>query len=192
MKQVYLPFSQFTPSTLSYVVRTGVESLSLLQPIRAEVRALDPNLPLWEIGQLDHTLAEVMAPQRLTSLLMGLFAAIGLTLAAVGVYGVISYSVNQRTHEIGIRMALGAQRSDIYKIILGQGLRLAALGIALGLAGAMALARTIESLLFGVSTSDLWSYTLVSAVLAGAALLACYIPARRATKVDPMVALRCE
>ncbi|MEE9236090.1 MAG: ABC transporter permease, partial [Candidatus Acidoferrales bacterium] len=192
MKQVYLPFSQFTPSTLSYVVRTGVEPLSLLQPIRAEVRALDPNLPLWEIGQLDHTLAEVMAPQRLTSLLMGLFAALGLTLAAVGVYGVISYSVNQRTHEIGIRIALGAQRSDIYKIIIGQGLRLAALGIALGLAGAMALARTIESLLYGVSSLDPWSYTLVSAVLAGAAMLACYIPARRAARVDPMVALRYE
>ena len=123
---------------------------------------------------------------------MGLFAAIGLALAVTGVYGVISYSVSQRVQEIGVRLALGAERSDIYRIVVGQGLRLAALGVALGIGGALLLGRTLQSLLYGVSPSDLWSYLPVTSALVAAALLACYVPARRAARVDPMAALRHE
>jgi len=190
--QVFLPYSQFNFDILSLVVRTRPGTPSVLEPIRAIVHTLDPNVPLYEVGHLDQTVADAMAPQRLTSLLMTLFAAIGFTLALVGVYGVISYAVNQQTHEIGIRVALGAQHRDIYKMVLGSGLRLAAGGALLGLAGAVALSRTMESLLFGVSASDPASYAVVTVALLVAALAACCIPARRATRVDPMAALRYE
>ena len=190
--QVYLPVSQFTPGSLSYLVRTHLPPLSLLQSVRSEVHALDPQLPLYDIGQLDQTLSQQRAPQRMTSMLMTLFAAIGLTLAMVGIYGVISFSVNRQTHEIGIRLALGATRRDIHRMVLGSGFRLAVLGVVLGLAASLALAQTIESLLFGVSTGDAANYLLVITILMLCVLLACYIPARRAARVDPLVALRYE
>jgi putative ABC transport system permease protein len=135
--------------------------------------------------------ASVAGP-RFNTLLLGIFGALALLLAVVGVFGVINYSVAQRTHEIGVRIALGAGRRDIFKLVVGHGMALALVGVGIGLGGALALTRLIAGLLYGVSPNDPWTFVAVSLLLAGVALLACYLPARRAMKVDPMVALRCE
>ena len=136
--------------------------------------------------------SESLAPQRVITILLGTFAAVALLMAAVGTYGVISYSAAQRTHEIGIRMALGAQMSDVLRAALGEGLRLATVGLLIGLAGALFLARFLTSVLYGITPTDPQTFVLVSVLLAAVAVFAGYIPARRATKVDPMVALRYE
>jgi ABC-type antimicrobial peptide transport system permease subunit len=141
---------------------------------------------------MDQLLGNSLAARRLTLALMGSFAGLALLLAAIGVYGVISYTVRRRTHEIGVRMALGAQRRDVLKLVLAQGARLALLGVAIGLGGALALTRWMETLLFEVRPTDPLTFTVTAAVLALVALIACYLPARRATKVDPMVAIRRE
>ena len=141
---------------------------------------------------MDQRLYEALARRRFAMLLLGGFALIALLLAGIGIYGVMAYSVNQRTHEIGIRMALGAQTINILRLIIRQALLLVVIGIAFGLTGALALSRVISSLLFGVSTTDWFTFAITSLLLGGIALLASYVPARRATKVDPMVALRYE
>jgi putative ABC transport system permease protein len=133
-----------------------------------------------------------VGPRRFAMMLLSVFAATAMILAAVGIFGVMNYSVTQRTHEIGIRMALGAQTRDVLKMVLGQGMLLAVIGVAIGIVGAFMLTRVMEGLLFGVSATDPVTYVIVSLLLTGVALLACYIPARKATKVDPMVALRYE
>src|SRR5262249_17988253 len=153
------------------------------------IAALDPTLALSQILSMEEITARSIATQRFNMLLVGLFAALGLALAAVGVYGVIAYSVEQRAHEIGLRVALGAQARDVLRLVLKQGLSLALLGVLLGLAGAYGVTRLINSLLFGVSASDPLTFIVISLLLVTVALLACWIPARRATKVDPIVAL---
>jgi ABC-type antimicrobial peptide transport system permease subunit len=163
-----------------------------LNAIRNEVRNLDPTLPLYEVKTMTEHMKLSLFPARIAATVLGGFGIVALTLAAIGIYGVTSYSVAQRTREIGIRMALGAQLSDVLKLILSHGVKLTILGVGIGLAGAYALTRALTSLLYGVSASDPLTFGFISLILMLVALLACYLPARRATKVDPLEALRYE
>jgi putative ABC transport system permease protein len=193
--QMYVPHRQDAGwGGLSLVVRAGggAPPESLVGGVREEVRALDRELPVYDVKTLGQVVADSTAYRRVTMFLMAGFAAAALLLAGVGLYGVVSYAVAQRTHEIGVRVALGAQARDILRLVARQGMRLTLAGLALGLACALALTRLISGLLFGVSAADPAVYALVSLLLAVVALLACLVPARRATKVDPMVALRYE
>jgi len=160
--------------------------------IRSQVSAIDREQPVTDIKSMRDVIAETVASRKFNMLLFGLFAAIAVVLAAMGIYGVISYSVVERTQEIGVRVALGAQRVDVMNLVLRGGLSLALIGLAIGLAGAFALTRLMKSLLFDVTSTDAATFGLVTFGLLLVALFACYIPARRATKVDPMVALRYE
>jgi predicted permease len=173
-------------------VRSSADPLSLVEAVRGEVRALDKDLPLSDAQTLETIAAAAVAGRRFTLWLVGFFALTAVALAAVGIYSVLSYLVAQRTHEIGLRVALGARLGDVLKMVIRQGMALVLSGLALGLAAAFALTRLIKGLLFEVSATDPLAFALAAALLALVALLACYIPARRATKVDPMVALRCE
>ncbi|HEY6402775.1 MAG TPA: FtsX-like permease family protein, partial [Blastocatellia bacterium] len=157
-----------------------------------EIQAVDPEMPVYDVGSMDQRLYGSLARQRLSMFLLGVFALIALILAAIGVYGVMAYSVSQRTHEIGVRIALGARPNAILRLVIRQALILAALGIAIGLVGAFALTRVMSSLLFGVSATDLLTFVITSLLLGSIALMASYIPARRAAKVDPISALQHE
>lgn len=174
------------------VVRTSQDPLSAVAAIRSRIRQLDPNQPLADVKTMDDVLAESLAPQRAPAWLFGGFSAIALFLAAIGIYGVLSYFVVQRSQEIGVRMALGAQRSNVLRLILGQGARLIGIGVAIGLIGGVWAARALTSLLFGVKSTDLPTFVGVSVLLASLALVACAVPALRATRVDPLVVLRSE
>jgi len=153
---------------------------------------MDPEVPVFNVKTMDEYIAATVAAPRFNTTLLGIFAAVALVLTIVGLYGVMSYSVARRTNEIGIRMALGAQTRDVLRLIVSQGFKLVLLGLAIGLVGAFALMRVISSLLFGVTTKDPLTFVAVALVLAGVALLACYIPARRAARVDPLKALHYE
>jgi putative ABC transport system permease protein len=177
---------------LKLAVRTAVDPATLVPAIRAQARAIDAEQPTYNVATLEQALSDSVSPQRLNVLLLGIFAFLALALATVGIYGVMAFSVTQRRNEIGIRMALGADQGDVLRLVVGQGLRLTATGVVVGLTGAWALARFLTSFLFGVRPTDIATYVVVSLALASVSLLACYIPARRATKVDPMVALRYE
>jgi ABC-type antimicrobial peptide transport system permease subunit len=174
------------------IVRTATDPLGLAGPVRTTVRTLSPNQPITEVRTMAEAVAGSIVQRRTLMLLLGCLAAIALVLAAAGIYGAISYSVSRRTHEIGLRMALGSQRGDVLKLIIGQGMGLAAIGVALGVAGAAALTRFISTYLYGVTTTDPLTFAGVSVLLALVAVVASFIPARRAMRVDPMIALRCE
>jgi putative ABC transport system permease protein len=190
--QYYYPFSQRPASDMFLVVRTSTEPSALAGTVRSAVAALDKDLPVYRVTTMDQLVADSLAQRRFAMFLLGIFAALALVLAVVGIYGVMSYMVAQRTHEIGVRMALGAQLVDILKLVLGQGMALVLIGVVLGLGGAFALTRLMSALLFGVSATDPITFMVVSLVLGGVALIACLVPARRAAKVNPMVALRYE
>jgi predicted permease len=187
---VYIPFADRN-SQVALVVRGHVDPASLVAPLRAAIRAADPSIPVYAVAPMSEQISLQTAQSRFTMWLMGVFAAAALMLAVVGIYGVMSYLVMQRRREIGIRLALGAHGGDILRLVVGNGAKLIAAGILLGLAASFALQRLVASLLFGVTAADLASGVAV-ALLAGVALLACYVPALRATRVDPLNALRQE
>jgi len=193
LPQVYTPILQEPfGSSPGLVVRTKSDPAGLTAALRQEINQLDPDIPLYQIATMEQLLAERRSDTRSISLLLSLFALLALALTAVGIYGVIAYSVTQRTQEIGIRLALGAQKSDVLKLVVRQGLLLAVIGVALGLGLALGLTRFLTTLLFGVSATDPLTFVVIAVLLMLTALLACYLPARRATRVDPMVALRYE
>ena len=189
---IYFSHDQFAYRSMSVMVRSAQNPMGLLGAIQNEVWAMDNGLPVSDVKTASQILANSVAQPRFSVLLLGIFAALALILAAVGIYGVMAYSITQRTREIGIRMALGASSTDVLKMVLREGFKFASVGIGIGLAGAFVVTRVLTSLLYGVSAADPVIYAAVSIILAAVALLACYIPARRATKVDPLVALRYE
>ncbi|HSE37572.1 MAG TPA: ABC transporter permease [Blastocatellia bacterium] len=191
--KIYTPFERRPLPRSTLAVRTaGADASSLVAAIREEVRAVNPNVPVDEIGTLEDRLAGTIAPRRFITWLLGLFAAVALLLAALGIYGVMSYSVTERTHEIGVRRALGAQDRNVLALVVRRSLTLTLIGAAIGLAASVALSRVLSSLLFGVTGIDPVTFTIVLVLMVAVALLASYMPARRAIKVDPMVALRYE
>jgi putative ABC transport system permease protein len=190
--QTYEPYLQTPFSSMTLIVRTEGNPASLSAAIRSQVLAVDKDQPVSRIRLLDQVVSDSVAKQRFSMTLLGVFAVLALILAAVGLYGVMSYAVTQRTHEIGIRMALGASARDVLKLVIGQGMMLALIGIGIGLVASFGLTRLMASLLFGVSATDPVTFAVISVVLTGVALGACFVPARRALKVDPMVALRYE
>jgi putative ABC transport system permease protein len=188
-----MPYTQLSISTgMRIVLRTDADPRSLISAARAEVQALDKELPVFEVKTLDQYVSGAVAHPRFNALLLLLFAGVALLLTAVGLYGVISYSVTQRTREIGVRRALGAQTHDVLKLVVKQGMKLTLIGVLLGLGGALALTRLLQTLLFGVSATDPLTFAVIVLLLIAIALVACWVPARRAAKVDPMTALRFE
>ena len=188
----YVPAIQSPLADMLMLIRTTVDPVSIVPALRNAVSSIDPNQPIANVNTLDKIVSNSIAQQRLNMVLMTVFGALALMLAAVGIYGLLSYAVTQRTQEIGIRMALGAEISDVLKLILKQGMRLTLIGEVIGFVSAFALARILRNLLFGVTPTDTVTFVAVACVLSAIAFLACYLPARRATKVDPLVALRYE
>jgi putative ABC transport system permease protein len=189
---VYVPHTQSIDLPRMLSVRGTIDKAALTAVVKREISALDRNVPLTTIRTMDEKFSEATAQARYNALLLGLFAALALIMSQMGIYGVISYAVSARTHEIGIRMALGAERRAVLRLIIGQGMKLAAAGLAIGLIAAVAATRLIKTLLFGVEANDPMTLCGVALLLAIVALLACWVPARRATRVDPLIALRHE
>jgi ABC-type antimicrobial peptide transport system permease subunit len=188
----FFPLGDWHFQISDLVVRTQDDPMRLAGAIRGVVSALDKDQAVSDVRTLDMTLSEMLAPRRLSMILLALFAGLALLLAGVGLYGLLQYTMMQQVRDIGIRMALGAGPRNILEMALRQGLRLAFLGVVLGVAGALALTRVITGLLYNVSPVDPWTFACVSLLLAAVALLASYFPARRAARTDPMSALRCE
>ncbi len=191
---LYYPYRQIASPAASLVVRTKANPGTLVSAIRNECRALEPDIVLFNTRTMEEMISNSSASfmRRFPALLIGLFSGIALLLASVGIYGVVSYSISRQTHDIGVRMALGAQASAILKMVMKQGMALAGTGLAIGVVASLALAQLLGAMLYEVNVSDPATFALVSAVQGIVALLACYIPARRAIKVDPMIALRHE
>jgi putative ABC transport system permease protein len=188
---LYIPYDQAPPfRNLFLAARTGAEPTSITSAVREAIQTLDRNQPVSQVKTMERRIIESVAQRRFSVVLLGLFAAVALVMAASGLYGIISYLVSQRTHEIGVRMALGARARDVLKMVIRQGFGLALAGIAVGLSGALILTRWMKVMLYGVSATDPQTFALIALLLVAIALLACFVPARRATKVDPMVALR--
>jgi putative ABC transport system permease protein len=190
--QGYFPFAQLPFGGMTVIVKAAADPNQLIASVREQLKTVDADQPIYSIRTMNDIRAESVAPERLNLTLLSLFAGIALVLAIVGIYGVMSYSVTQRTHEIGIRMAIGAQPRDVFKMVIGQGMTLALIGVAFGLIGAFGLTRLMTTMLFGVEPSDPATFVVITALLTGVALVACYIPGRRATKVDPVLSLRYE
>jgi putative ABC transport system permease protein len=190
--ETYVPITQEPTRSFSLAVRTAGHPLALAAAVEGALHQVDKDLPVSQVRTMDQLLGSALAQRRLTLTLLASFAVLALLLAAIGIYGVIAYSVRQRTPEMGIRMALGAQPGDVRRLILAQGLKLTLFGVAIGLLASLALTRWMESLLFGVRPADPLTFAAIAVVLTLVALLACWVPARRATKVDPMIALRCD
>jgi putative ABC transport system permease protein len=189
---MYVPYAQNARLTMSLIIRATQDPTQLASAVRNEVGSLDPNLPVSNVKTVSQMIYERVSPKRLMAYILAVFALSALLLAAVGIYGVMSYAVTQRTQEIGIRMALGARAADVLKLVVKNGMSLALIGVAIGLVGSFALTRLLQNLLFHVTPTDALTFAGVSSVLVVVALFACFVPARRATKVDPLVALRDE
>jgi len=189
---MYTPYPQAPLPFMAAVVRAQADPLAIGGALRTAVTHLDPDQPLGEVKRMDEYLAKAIATPRFTAALVGSFAGLALVLAGVGLYGVMAFSVVQRHREIGIRMALGAQATDVRALIVSQALRMGTLGIGAGLIGALLATRVLQDLLFGVSANDPATFAAVCVMLLGVLLVAAYLPARRATRVDPLVALRAD
>ena len=190
--QGYFPYSQIPNGSMTVIMKAAGDPNQLIAAVRQQVKNIDPDQPIYNIRTMDQIRSESVAPERLNLTLLSIFAGIALILAIVGIYGVMSYSVTQRTHEIGIRMAIGAQPRDVFRMVLRQGMFLALVGVGCGLIGAYGLTRLMASMLFGVEPTDPATFAAIAMLLIGVALLACYLPGRRATKVDPVISLRYE
>ncbi len=192
MPHIYVALGQFAPVNAVVFLRSRGGVAELGDAVRHEVESVDPNVPVHSISSMDQIIVRSVADRRFALELLGVFAAVALLLASVGIYGVMSYSFSQRTREVGIRVALGAQRSDILLMALGEGTRIIITGLIVGLLGAVIVTRVFRSMLFGIEPADPVTFVFVSGMLAGVALLACFLPARRATRVDALLALRDE
>jgi putative ABC transport system permease protein len=190
--QGYFPYAQILRNDMTVIVKGSSDPNQLMAAVRQQVKEIDANQPIYNIRTLDEIRAESVAPERLNLTLLSLFAGTALLLAIVGIYGVMSHSVTQRTHEIGIRVAVGAKPRDVFQLVIGQGMMLALIGVAFGLVGAIGLTRLMATMLFGVEPTDPVTFGVISVVLVLVSLVACYLPSRRATKVDPTVSLRYE
>jgi putative ABC transport system permease protein len=190
--QGYFAFNQMTQGGMTVIIKGASDPNQLISSARGVVKSLDPDQPIYSPRTMDEIRGESVAGERLNLTLLSLFAGIALVLAIVGIYGVMSYSVTQRTHEIGIRMAIGARPVDVFKMIMGNGMKLALIGVAIGLVGAYWLTRFMATMLFGVEPRDAMTFASIPVLLIAVALLACYLPGRRATKVEPTISLRYE
>jgi putative ABC transport system permease protein len=190
--QYYAPLRQTPPAGAYIVVRTQGDPSHAAAAVRNAIRGVDKDLPVFRVTDMEQLMSSSLAQRQLSTVLLAIFAVVAIVLAMIGLYGLMSYSVTQRTHEIGIRIAVGAARGDVIRMVVGQGMMLAGLGTIVGLVGAFALTRLMSRLLFGVSATDPFTFVLVSVVLLGVAGAAAFIPARRATRVDPIIALRYE
>src|SRR5262249_48393655 len=197
--EFYLNFNQIPFNVLATQVRrinlltrTDVDPASLTSAVRAQIAAVNKDQAVFNVRTMEQIVGQSIAPRRFSMMLLVVFAIVALVLASIGIYGMMSYAVAQRTREIGLRMTLGAQRGNVLRMVIGQGMKLAVVGVALGLAASFALTRTMKTLLFGVSATDPMIFIGIACLLLFVALLACWVPARRATKCDPLVALRYE
>jgi ABC-type antimicrobial peptide transport system permease subunit len=189
---MYFAQEQMYRPGMNLIVRVAGDPTTVMPVLRAEVRAIDPNLPVANLRTMDSHLGIALLPARITGAALGVFGLLGLVLASVGMYGVMAYSVSQRTREIGIRMAIGAAARDVVQLVMRQGLTLVVIGLGIGLAGALGASRLLRAMLYGEQTFDLLTFTLVPLILLGVAALATWIPARRAALVDPAITLRAD